>query len=175
MLDPGLKKTFRWTLFTDGVIIIVIGALGALGRMLPAISPPVVMGAGLLIASLNYFVPYAALKNSKFRPSWLVAFGVLDVLFAARFLLRAGLLLFSFPVLTGLWMIFAACLRAYMAYSNCRCGIAKWWITAVSCAYMLFASASMMTGAAQTMSLLSWNALIMTGVFIINEGRKLFA
>jgi uncharacterized membrane protein HdeD (DUF308 family) len=175
MLDPGLRKTFRWTLFTDGVIIIVLGVLGALGRMFPAISPSMVMGAGLLIDGLNYFVPYAALKNSKFRPIWLVAFGVVDVVFAAMFLFRVGLLLFSFPVLTGLWMIFAACLRAYMAYVNHRAGIAKWWITAVSCVYMVFASAAMMTGAAQPMPLLSWNALIMTGVFIINEGRKLFA
>jgi uncharacterized membrane protein HdeD (DUF308 family) len=175
MLDPGLRKTFRWTLFTDGVIIIVLGVLGAIGRMFPAISPPVVMGVGLLISGLNYFVPYLALKNSKFRPMWLVAFGVIDVVFAALFLLRVGLLLFSLPILIGLWMIFVACIRVYMVYSNRRAGIAKWWITAVTCAYMAFASAAMMAGTAQSMSLLSWNALIMTGVFIINEGRKLFA
>ncbi|MDR1510165.1 MAG: DUF308 domain-containing protein [Synergistaceae bacterium] len=174
MLDDGLRKTFRWTLYTDGAIIIVLGVLGALGRMFSAISPPTVMGVGLLAESLNYFVPYMALKNSKFRPVWLAAFGVIDVVFAALFLLRVGLLLFSLPVLIGLWMIFAACLRAYMAYSNRRAGISKWWITAVSCAYMIFASAAMMAGAAQPMSLLSWNALVMTGVFIINEGRKLF-
>jgi uncharacterized membrane protein HdeD (DUF308 family) len=175
MLDPGLRKTLRWTLYTDGVIIIILGALGALARMFPAISLPTVMGIGLLIAGLNYFVPYLALKNSKFRPIWLAVIGVIDAVFAALFLLRIGLLLFSFPVLTGLWMIFAACGRAYTAYSNRRAGIAKWWITVASCAYMAFASAAMMAGAAQQMSLLSWNALIITGVFIVNEGRKLFA
>jgi hypothetical protein len=175
MLDPGLKKTFRWTLFTDGVIIILLGVLGALGRRFLAISPPKVMGVGLLIAGLNYFVPYAALKNSKFRPVWLVAFSVVYAAFGMLFLLGVGDLFFSLPVLTGLWMIFTACSRAYMAYSNFRAGIAKWWITVFSCAYMLFASSTMMSGAGQSMSLPSWIALIMTGVFIINEGRKLFA
>jgi hypothetical protein len=143
--------------------------------MFQAISLPAVMGVGLLVAGLNYFVPYLALKNSKFRPVWLAAFGALDTVFAALFLSRAGLLFFSFPVLTGLWMIFAASFRAYMAYWNRRAGIAKWWITVISCAYMILASAAVMAGAGQPMSLMAWNAFIMTGVFIINEGRKLFA
>jgi uncharacterized membrane protein HdeD (DUF308 family) len=142
--------------------------------MFSAISLPTVMGVGLLTAGFNYLVPYLALRNSEFRPLWLTVLGAVDVAFAALFLSRVGLLPFSFPDLTGIWMIFAACSRAYMAYSNCRAGIAKWWMTAVTCVYMAFASAAMMAGASQTMSLLSWNALIMTGVFIINEGRKLF-
>jgi uncharacterized membrane protein HdeD (DUF308 family) len=175
MLEPGLRKTLRWTLFTDGGIIAVLGILGSAARVFDAISLPVVMGAGLFVAGLNYFVPYFSLKNSKFRPLWLVAFGVIDVVFGALFLLRVGLWLFSLPILIGLWMIFSACAKAYMAYANRRAGISKWWITAVSCAYMASASAAMMAATTQPMPLLSWSALIMTGVFIINEGRKLFA
>ncbi|MDR1137792.1 MAG: hypothetical protein LBK91_05665 [Synergistaceae bacterium] len=170
-----MKKTLRWTLFTDGGIIVIVGVLGLMERMFSGISPPVVVGAGLATAGVNYFVPYFSLKNCKFRPIWLMAIGAVDVIFAALFLFRIGLLFFPLPVLLGMWMIFAACTRAYMAYSNCRAGIAKWWITAVSCAYMIFASAAVMAGTAQPMPLLSWNAVIMTGVFIINEGRKLFA
>jgi uncharacterized membrane protein HdeD (DUF308 family) len=119
-------------------------------------------------------VPYFALKNSVFRPNWFMALGAIDGLFGVLCLTRIGFILFSFPVLIGIWIIFSACARFYMAFLNFRAGIGKWWITLVVSAYMLLASASMMANTSDTIWFLSWNTLIIMGAAIINEGRMLF-
>jgi len=172
--EPGFIKTVRWTLFTDGVIIILIGALGALNPILKSPSPPTAVGVGLFVSGLNYLVPYISLKNSPIRPKWFILIGVLNAVFGVLFLTRAGLILFRLPVLAGIWMIFAACARAFMAFENYRSGVGKWWITVTVGAYMLFAAAAMMTNTADTASIPSWSAMVVSGMFIVNEGRKLF-
>jgi uncharacterized membrane protein HdeD (DUF308 family) len=172
--ESGFKKTVRWTLFTAGGVIILVGALGALSRVFSIISPPSALGVGLIFSGLNYLVPYFALKNSKIRPKWLMVLGGVDAIFGILFLTRLGLLPFRLPTLIGLWIIFVACARVYMAFANFRAGVGKWWVTLTVSAYMVLASASMMANSADTASLLAWNALIVTGLFIINEGRKLF-
>ena len=172
--EPGFMKTVRWTLFTDGAIIILIGALGALYPILNSPSPPTAIGVGFLICGLNYLVPYISLKHSAIRPRWFIIIGVLNAVFGVLFLARVGLILFRLPVLAGIWMIFAACARAFMAFENFRSGVGKWWITLTVAAYLLFAAAAMMTNTADTVSIPSWSAMIFSGLFIINEGRKLF-
>ena len=173
-LEPGFMKTVRWTLFTDGAVIIVIGALGALYPVLHSPSPPTTMGVGLLFSGFNYLVPYISLGKSTIRPLWLLLIGVLNVIFGVLFLARLGLILFRLPTLAGVWMIFAACARGCMAFLNFKSGIGKWWITLTVGAYMFFAAAAMMANTSETVSILSWNAMIVSGLFIINEGRKLF-
>ena len=175
--EPGFKRTVRWTLFTDGGIIILIGALGALNPVLRSPSPETAFGVGLLLSGFNYFVPYLSfffLKNSDIRPRWFIPIGVLNVVFGVLFIVRVGSILFRLPVLAGLWMIFAACARAFMAFENFRFGVRKWWITLTVGAYMLFAAAAMMANTGETISIPSWSAMIVSGMFIINEGRKLF-
>jgi uncharacterized membrane protein HdeD (DUF308 family) len=132
------------------------------------------VGAGLIFSGINYFVPYLALKHSKIRPKWFMVLGALDAVFGILFLTGLGLIPFRFPTLVGIWIIFVACARVYMAFANFRAGVGKWWVTLTVSAYMVLASASMMANAADTISLLAWNALIVTGLFIVNEGRKLF-
>ena len=171
--EAGFKKTVRWTLFTDGAIIILIGALGVLNPILNSPSPPTAIGLGLLVSGLNYLVPYISLKNSPIRPRWFILIGVLNAVFGVLFLARLGLILFRLPVLAGIWMIFAACARAFMAFENYRSGIKKWWMTLTVGAYFLFAAAAMMTNTADIVSIPSWSAMIVLGLFIINEGRKL--
>ena len=172
--EPGFRKTVRWTLFTDGAVIILIGALGALYPVLRAPSPQTTIGLGLIVSGLNYLVPYFSLKNSPIRPLWFVIVGVLNTVFGVLFFARVGLMLFRLPILAGMWMIFAACARAIMTFENFRFGIGKWWITLTVGAYFLFASAAMMTNTTDAVSIPSWSAMIVSGLFIINEGRKLF-
>ena len=174
--EQGFIKTVRWTLFTDGAIIILVGALGALYPLLHAPSPPTVMGLGLLISGLNYLVPYISfisLKNSAVRPRWFLIIGVLNAVFGVLFLTRLGLILFRLPALAGTWMIFAACARAVMAFENFKSGFGKWWITLTVCVYMMFSAAAMTTNTADIVSIPSWSAMIVCGMFIVNEGRKL--
>ena len=172
--EPGFKKTVKWTLFTAGGLIVLIGALGALSYAFPSITLPTVMGVGLLVSGLNYLVPYFALKNFPVRPKWFMILGIVDVVFGILFAARIWLVPFRFPTLAGIWMIFAACSRVFMAFENFRAKIGKWWITLVVSGYMLFAAAAMMANTTKDMSFPSWSAMIVSGVFIINEGRKLF-
>lgn len=176
--EPGFKKTVRWTLFTDGVIIILIGVfgalLGALNQVMYLSYFPTVIGGGLLVSGINYLVPYAALKKFTIRPRWFLFIGALYSIFGVLFLTRIVLILFKPPILTGIWLIFAACARAFMAFENFKSGIAKWWITLTVGGYMLFAAAVMMTNTSDAISIPSWSAMMVSGIFIINEGRKLF-
>jgi uncharacterized membrane protein HdeD (DUF308 family) len=170
----GFKRTVRWTLFTAGAIIVLMGVLGALSPVLPAISTSFVMGWGLVVSGANYFVPYIALRASPSRPGWFFVLAVVDAVFGVLFLTRLGLVLFKFSALVGLWMVFIGCARVYMAYLNYKAHIPCWWITLTVCGYAAIAAAAVMANASDSLPLLSWNALIMTGLFIVNEGRKLF-
>ncbi|MDR3164458.1 MAG: DUF308 domain-containing protein [Synergistaceae bacterium] len=170
----GFKRTVCWTLFTAGAIIVLMGALGVLNPIFRSISPPLVMGWGLIISGVNYFVPYFALRKSPLRPRWFFVLATVDAVFGVLFLTRLGLLLFKFSTLVGLWLIFLACARFYMAYFNYKAKIPCWWVTLTVCGYVALAAAAMMANSSDSLSLLSWNALIMTGIFIVNEGRKLF-
>lgn len=170
----GFKRTVRWTLFTTGAIIVAMGALGALSPVLSAISPSLVMGVGLIVSGANYFVPYVALRAASLRPGWFLVLAAVDAIFGVLFLTRLGLLLFKFSTLLGLWMVFLGCARLYMVYLNYKAKIPCWWITLTVCGYAAIAAAAVMANSSDSLPLLSWNALIMTGLFIVNEGRKLF-
>ena len=172
--EPGFRKTVRWTLFTDGGIIILIGVFGALNPVLHSLSSPTIFGLGLLVSCFNYLVPYVALKNATLRPRWFMIIGVLNAAFGLLFLTRVGLILFRLPTLAGVWMIFMACARVYMAFENFKAGVGKWWITLTVSGYMVFAAAAMTSNVSDTVSIPSWSAMIVSGIFIINEGRKLF-
>jgi uncharacterized membrane protein HdeD (DUF308 family) len=172
--QKGFKKTVRWTLFTAGAIIVLMGVLGVLSPALPSISPSFVMGLGLIVSVANYFVPYIALRAAPLRPRWFFVLAAVDSVFGVLFLTRLGLLLFKFPTLLGIWMVFLGCARLYMTYLNYKAKIPCWWITLTVCGYAAVAAAAVMANSSDTLPLLSWNALVMTGFFIVNEGRKLF-
>jgi len=172
--EPGFQKTVRWTLFTAGGTIVLVGLLGALNLVFPIISLPTTMGVGLIFSGLNYIVPYFALKNSPIRPKWFMVLCAIDTIFGILFLTHVGLMPFKLPVLIGLWIIFVACARVYMAFVNFRLKIGHWWITLTVSAYMVLSSSAMMANTSGSVPLFAWNALIVTGIFIINEGRKLF-
>ncbi|MDR1132608.1 MAG: DUF308 domain-containing protein [Synergistaceae bacterium] len=170
----GFKRTVRWTLFTSGAIIVIMGVLGAFNSVFPAISPPFVMGWGLIVSGLNYFVAYFSLRKAPVRVAWFFVLAAVDAVFGLLFLTRVGLFLFKLPILVGLWIVFLGCARLYAAYLNYRAGISCWWITLTVCGYAALAAAAVMANSSDSLPLLSWNALIMTGLFILNEGRKLF-
>ena len=170
--EPGFKKTVRWTLFTAGGIIVIMGLLCALNPVLGSPAQISVMGVGLLVSGLNYFVPYFALKNSQIRPKWLMLLGVVDAAFGVLFISRMGLLLFKPLLLAGIWLIFAACLRVYMAFANFRERIPMWWMTLAVSVCMIAAAAVVMSVPSD--AALAWCALIIPGIFVIQEGRKLF-
>lgn len=170
----GFKRTVRWTLFTAGAIIVLAGVLGALSPVFKTISPPFVMGWGLIVSAANYFVPYIALRAAPLRPKWFLVLAAVDAVFGVLFLTGIGFFLFKFPTLVGLWMVFLGCARVYMTYFNYKANIPCWWITLTVSGYAAIAAAAVMANSSDSLSLLSWNALVMTGFFIVNEGRKLF-
>jgi uncharacterized membrane protein HdeD (DUF308 family) len=170
----GFKRTVRWTLFTAGAIIVIMGALGALSAVFTAISPSLVMGCGLMVSGLNYFVAYFSLRKAPARPAGFFVLAVVDAVFGILFLTRLGLFLFKLPVLVGLWIVFLGCARLYMAYLNYKARISCWWITLTVCGYSALAAAAVMSNSSDSLPLFSWTTLVMTGVFIVNEGRKLF-
>jgi uncharacterized membrane protein HdeD (DUF308 family) len=172
--QKGFKRTVRWTLFTAGAIIVLMGALGALSLVFKGISPPFVMGWGLIVSGANYFVPYAALRAAPLRPRWFLVLAAVEAVFGVLFLTPLGQLLFKFPALVGLWLIFLGCARMYMAYSNYKAKIPYWWITLTVCGYAAVAAAAVMASPSDSLPLFSWGALVTTGLFIVNEGRKLF-
>jgi uncharacterized membrane protein HdeD (DUF308 family) len=175
--DPGVRKTVRVTLFTAGAIIILIGALGVLNRAFNTPSLPTILGAGLILSGLNYLVPYVSLvlMKEEFRPKWFMVCAAADAGFGVIFLARVGRLLFSYPTLIGLWIIFAACSRLFMAFSNFRAGVPKWWATLAVAGYMFFAAAAMMSNSSAEVGVFGWNALIVSGVLVIGEGKALFS
>jgi uncharacterized membrane protein HdeD (DUF308 family) len=172
--EQGFKKTVRLTLYTDGTITILMGALSALNPVLRFPSPATTIGVGLLVSGINYLVPFISLKKSEIRPKWFMFIGILNAAFGILSLTRVGLILFRFPTWAGIWMLFAACARACMAFENFKAGVGKWWITLTVGAYMLFAAAAMMANTSETVSIPSWSAMVVLGIFIVNEGRKLF-
>ncbi|MDR1581102.1 MAG: DUF308 domain-containing protein [Synergistaceae bacterium] len=175
----GFKKTVRLTLFTAGAIIVLMGVLGILSTVFPAISPAFVMGWGLIVSAANYFVPYITLRAAPLRPKWFFVLAVIDAVFGAIFLVclflaRFELVLFKLPALVGLWMVFHGCARLYMAYLNRKAHVACWWITLTVCGNAVFAAFTMMRNPSDSFSLFSWIPLVTMGIFIVNEGRKLF-
>ncbi|MDR1965682.1 MAG: DUF308 domain-containing protein [Synergistaceae bacterium] len=173
MYDPALKKTVRWTLYTTGGIVALAGLFVAVSPMLALMSLSSLMGIGLLVSGVNHLVPYFSMRNSEFRPKWLLVSGVLDVIFGAVFISRLGLAILAFSTLAGLWAIFAACARAYMSYVNRAAGLEKWRASAASCALMALIALFLL--AFPTMAVtFAGAATSAAGVLIIAEGRIIY-
>ena len=175
-VDPRFRKTVKLTLFTDGVIIVLLGVLGALNMVFELAPPDALIGLGLLASGLNYLVPYITLRKSPIRPRWLVVIGITNAGFGVLFITRILPILFRPPILFGVWMIFAACGRGLASFENFKAGVSKWWISLATGGYMLFAAAVVMNNIiAREILIPSWISVIVTGMIIFNEGRKLFA
>ena len=173
--EPRFRKSVRVTLFTEGAIVILIGVLGALNPLVGFPSPEVLIGLGLSLSGINFLIPYIVFKKSINRPRWFLLIGALNAAFGILFLTRILPLLFRPPILFGIWMVFAACARFSMAFENLRAGAGKWWISLTVGGYMLFAAAVMMTtNISRDFSIPSWISVIISGTFMINEGRKLY-
>jgi uncharacterized membrane protein HdeD (DUF308 family) len=129
------------------------------------------VGIGLLISSADHLVPYFTLRSFNLRPAWLLVSGIVDAVYGLVFILPSGPVFFA--VLAGLWVLFFACARAYMAYLNWRLRAPRWWITAAGSFVMTFAALFLLAHPSGWMAL-TGAVFIAVGAFAITEGRILY-
>jgi uncharacterized membrane protein HdeD (DUF308 family) len=177
MAAYDFKRTARWTLYTAGVIYLMLGALLASRPFFIDISPSVFMGTGMIIAGINYFVPYFSLKNNPMRPVWLMLFGVIDAIFGIIFISRIWLLLFSLTTIIGAWMILIALIRVYMARQIKGSGGFGWKHALAGVAVITLVGLLLLSnrGIAEFWGLLLTGAsLIGVGCVTLMEGRVIY-
>ncbi len=173
--EADFQKTVRWTAYTAGAIMIVLGALSV---MRPLVVPSVYLGVGFLLAGLNNLVPYFSMKANPLRPAWLLPCGVLDVFFGLFFLSHQALAIFTLSTILGAWILLAAGMRAYAAFDLRKAGVAKWWFSLLNACVMLLAAVLLLSNpfaAAFAASLLAGCTLILLGALLIAEGRIAYA
>ncbi|MDR3279271.1 MAG: DUF308 domain-containing protein [Synergistaceae bacterium] len=171
MYDPGINKTIRWTLYTAGGIFALVGIFAALHPAFAISAISTLVGVGLLISSANHVVPYFSLKNSPLRPRWLLASAVVDAIYGVVFVSPLGGKFFA--TFVGLWILFFACARVYMAYVNWVLRASKWWTTPACCVVMLIVAVFLLVNPNIWM-IFTGAALIGVGVLTIIEGRLLY-
>lgn|GEM_PF-1795264 len=171
------NKTARWTFYTSGVILIILGLLLLFNPMFSAVVLGVCVGIGFLIAGLNNLIPYFSMRGNPLRPRWLLPLGVLDVAVGFLFLTRIGLALFTVSVLLALWLLPVGLLRLWMAMEVRAAGNSHWWVTAASgvllllCAFVLFTNPF---AAAFAVSFVAGVTLAVAGCVIIAEGKLVY-
>ena len=170
-------KSMRWTLYTTGGILILLGVLSFFYPAASLLSLALFLGIGFIVAGINHLVPYFSMKGDPLRPGWLLPQGILDLLTGVLMLTRLGLTAFMIPVLLGIWMFFMGGLRIVAAFRIRRARIRRWWMMLVSgvltllCAFLV--ASSPILGAAMVTALIG-GAFIFAGALTIAEGRFVF-
>lgn len=170
-------KTIRWTLYTTGGILILLGILSFFFPEASLMTLAVCVGVGFILAGINNLVPYFSLRGSPFRPAWLLPQGILDILLGVLMLTRIGLTSFMIPVLLGFWMIFTSVLRLSFCLQLRRAGLRKWWLMPVSAIAMLFCSLVMISSPVAGVLVVSWSigtALVCAGLVMLAEARLIY-
>jgi uncharacterized membrane protein HdeD (DUF308 family) len=177
MYEKALNRTFRWTSYTAGAIILGLGvAVFFIPRGEPGLLSNV-MGAGLLLVGANYATPFFSLRNAPLKPKWLLAAAIIHAVFGALFIARVQALFFAFGIFIGLWLVFVACAHVYAAFANRRNGVKKWWPCLVSSLlFVTFAAVSfgLSSGHPSVESFFASFATISSGLVIALEGRVVY-
>jgi uncharacterized membrane protein HdeD (DUF308 family) len=176
-MDYAFNKIARWTFYTAGAILAIIGILAILHPLIALVSMAVSMGVGFLFTGANYLVPYLSMKNNPLRPKWLLPLGVVDIAFGALFITNMGLALLAISTLLGAWMLLAGCLKLYVSVGLKAAGTPKWWMMTISAALMIALSFLLLSHPAVEgffLAILTGVSLSVTGALIITEGRMIY-
>lgn len=171
------NRTARWTFYTTGVILILLGTAAFFNPMLSAVSMGFCMGIGFLIAGLNNLVPYFSMRGNPDRPNWLLPLGILDIALGVLFITRIGLAVFTLSTLLGIWALVVGGLRLWMSFQVKATGNKKWWLMAANGALMLLFALLLFSNpfaAVFAMTFLAGVVLVVSGCVIIAEGRLIY-
>jgi len=171
MYEQGVNRTIRWTLYTAGGLFVLLGILTAAHPMFAMRTLSTIIGVGLIISAANHLIPYLSLRRYSLRPKWLLALGLVDAVYGIIFVTPLGPVFFA--TFVGLWILFVACARSYMAYLNRAAGAPKWWVTLVCCAAMLIGAMFLLIHPAAWMIIIG-AMLVAVGILVIVEGRALY-
>jgi uncharacterized membrane protein HdeD (DUF308 family) len=177
MVAYDLNRTARWTLYTAGVIYLILGALLASRPFFIDFSPAALIGVGMIIAGANSLVPHFSIGNNPLRPVWFLPIGVIDVIFGIVFISRIGLLFFSMTTIIGAWMILAALIRVHMARQLKGAGDAGWRYALASAAVITAVALLLFSnrGLAEFWELLlTGSSLVGVGCIMLIEGRMIY-
>lgn len=173
----NFNKTARWTFYTSGAILILLGLVAFLNPMLSAVTLGVCMGIGFLIAGFNNLVPYFSMRDNPLRPKWLLPLGILDIVLGALFLTRIGLAFFALSTLLGFWILLVGVMRLWMSFQVKAAGNEKWWLMTASGALLLLCALILLSNpfaAAFAVTFLVGFVLVMAGLVIIFEGKLIY-
>ncbi len=173
----NFNKTARWTFYTSGAILILLGLVAFLNPMLSAVTLGVCMGIGFLLAGFNNLVPYFSMRDNPLRPKWLLPLAILDIALGALFLTRIGLALFTLSTLLGCWVFFVGAMRLWMSFQIKAMGNAKWWLMTASGALLLLCALVLLFNPFAAMfavTLIVGFVLIVAGLLIIAEGKLIY-
>lgn len=174
MDEHHLNKTARWTFYTTGGILILLGIILLLNPMFSAGALGFFAGIGFLIAGLNNLVPYFSMRDNPERPKWFLPLGVIDLVVGMLFITRIGLAVFTISTLLALWIFLGGIMRFWISFQRKAAGDGKWWMSAASgvllvlCALVLFSNPF---AAVFAVTFISGAVLIAIGAIIIAEGR----
>lgn len=177
MAGEGVTKTARWTFYTAGGLMIVMGAFSLLHPVMALVSTAVLLGIGFIVAGLNNLVPYFTIKDPAIRPRWLLPLGIVDIVFGLVFISHVGLAIFTVTALLGVWVAIVGFMRLYIAFQLKAGGISKWWIMLVSGVLMLIAAFLLLSHpvvAVIGVAMITGASLIGVGCLMIAEGRVIY-
>lgn len=177
MLMDSLKS-MRWTLYTTGAILIVLGVIAIFHPLASILSLAIFIGVGFIIAGINHLIPYFSMRGNPLRPGWLLPQGILDILLGVIMLTRIGMTSLMIPIVFGIWMLFASGMRVYVSFRLKSQGFRKWWIMLLSGLLLLLCGLAMIAnpfvGFVAVTSMIA-AALIGAGLLAIAEGRLIYS
>lgn len=170
-------KTLRWTLYSTGVLLVLLGlcALRYPEEELLSFSP--FLGTGLILCGVNELFPCFTLRGDPLWPRWLFFLGGLDLAFGGVMLLKLGLTSLMVPLFMALWFFLTALVRLFTSFRLRAFGLSGWrktlangFLTAL-CSALLCASPF---AAELSSSLVLASSLAASGLLVIFEGRSVF-
>ena len=177
--EANSLKSMRWTLFTTGGLLVLLGVLSLFYSNASLLSLAFFVGIGFIIAGLNHLIPYFSLRGDALRPKWFLPQGIVDVLVGVVLLMNIGLTALMVPILLGMWMIFVGLMRFAGSFYVKRAGVRKWWIMLLSgllllsCGFSVLCSPVISGG--MFVSMLIASMFFASGFLIMAEGKLIYA
>lgn len=171
-------KSMRWTLFTTGAILILLGIFSLLRPAASLISLAFFIGIAFIASGINHLVPYFTMKGDPLRPAWLLPEGILDILLGVILLAKIGVTAFMIPILLGAWVMFMGIIRLIAAFKLRAAGLKKWWLMLVSGAMLVLWSFAMISSpllGALMVTYMIGSMFIFAGLLVIAEGKMIYA
>jgi uncharacterized membrane protein HdeD (DUF308 family) len=171
-------KTMRWTLFTTGAVLCVLGVLALLYPLASILSLALFIGVGFIVAGLNHLVPYFSMRGHDMRPRWLLPQGILDVLLGVLMVTHTGLTVELIFSLLGGWVLFMGILRIAGAFRLKELGFGRWWVALLNGFLLIAWGALLLSSSFFTLLLTMWlisSGFICAGLLVIAEGRLIYA